>query len=115
MTHVAAIRRSGHALRRLPAAGMILFLAAAAALGCGERPTRATVLNELRDEINSRYGTMANGTPRINCGPCVRFALAFRERWNERFRDDVNLACVMSDDGEECGHVALKFADGSYF
>src|SRR5205823_1220156 len=78
------------------------------------RPDRDTVLNGLRDELNANYGDMA-GTPRINCGPCARFALAFRERWNARFRAKVHLVCVLSLDRGECGHVALKLPDGRYF
>src|SRR5262245_19156732 len=76
---------------------------------------RAAVLNGLRDEINATYGRDENGTPRVNCGPCGRFAISFREQWNARFREKVNIACVMSPDGTECGHVAVKFMDGSYF
>jgi len=78
------------------------------------RPDRNSVLNRLRDEINASYG-MKGGTPRINCGPCARFAIAFRERWNARFRDKVNLLCVMTADGRLCGHVALKFPNGACF
>jgi hypothetical protein len=78
------------------------------------RSIRNTELNALKNDINAVYGTH-DGTPRVNCGPCARFAVAFRERWNARFPDKVNIACVMSADGSECGHVALKFSDGSYF
>ena len=78
------------------------------------RPNRVTVLNALRDEINANYGDKA-GTPRINCGPCARFAVAFRERWNARFREQINIVCVLSPDRKECGHVALKWADGTCF
>src|SRR4051812_20382036 len=41
------------------------------------------VLNALRDAINSVYG-FREVTPRINLGPCGRFAKAFREEWNAR-------------------------------
>lgn len=43
-------------------------------------------LNALRNDINVRYG-FRNGAPRINLGPCGRFARDFRERWNLRFRE----------------------------
>jgi hypothetical protein len=76
---------------------------------------RAEILNGLRDEINDNYGIMTNGTPRINCGPCARFAIAFLEQWNVRFREKVNIVCIMSPDGTECGHVVLSLPNGSYF
>jgi hypothetical protein len=102
-------------LRRGP--GDLLLGLLIACAGCGHsasRVDRVTVLNELRDEINANYG-VRNGWPRINCGPCARFAIAFRERWNARFREKVNLVCVLTFDRNGCGHVALKFADGSYY
>jgi hypothetical protein len=71
------------------------------------------VLNGLRDEINAHYG-YRNGSPCVNWGPCGRFAKTFREQWNARFCDKVNIAFVMAPDGL-CHHVALKFPDGSYF
>ncbi|HEY2827478.1 MAG TPA: hypothetical protein VGJ04_07755 [Pirellulales bacterium] len=76
---------------------------------------RAEILNGLRDEINDNYGIMTNGTPRINCGPCARFAIAFLEQWNARFCAKVNIVCIMSSDGTECGHVVLSLPNGSYF
>src|SRR5262245_30812248 len=76
---------------------------------------RTVVLNDVRDEINATFGRDENGTPGINCGPCGRFAIAFREQWNARFREKVNIACVMSPDRKECGHVVVKFADGRFF
>ena len=76
---------------------------------------RPSVLNRLRDEINAHYGYYKDGTPRVNCGPCGRFARAFREQWNARFSEKVNIVCLMSPDGSICGHVVLKFPDGSYF
>jgi hypothetical protein len=74
---------------------------------------RVAILNGLRDEINAHYGFRQN-VPCINWGPCGRFAKAFREQWNERFHEKVNIAFVMAPDGS-CHHVALKFPDGSYF
>jgi hypothetical protein len=78
-------------------------------------PNRVAVLNHLRDEINRNYGFDDHGTPRINCGPCGRFAVVFRERWNARFRETPNIACVMSPDRSYCGHVVLKFRDNTFF
>jgi hypothetical protein len=74
---------------------------------------RVAALNSLRDEINAHYG-YRDGTPCINWGPCGRFGNAFREQWNARFRDKVNIAFVMAPDGL-CHHVALRFPGGSCF
>src|SRR5262249_8486333 len=71
------------------------------------------LLNGLRDDINAHYG-IREGVPCINGGPCGRFAKAFRQQWNARFREKVNLAFVMTPDGW-CLHVVVKFSDGSYF
>jgi hypothetical protein len=78
---------------------------------------RVAVLNRLRDEIKARYGFDQNGTPRVNRGPCGRFARAFREQWNVRFSEEATIVCLMlmSADGLFCGHVVVKFPDGSYF
>jgi hypothetical protein len=94
--------------------GLGLLMAWARSYFVASRPDRVTVLNGLRDEINANYGDKT-GTPRINCGPCARFAIAFRERWNARFREKINLVCVLSPDRNGCGHVALKLPDGSCF
>ncbi len=76
---------------------------------------RAVVLNRLRDEINAHYGCDENGDPFVNCGPCGRFAREFREQWNARFNEKVNIVFQMSPDGSHCGHILVKFPDGSYF
>jgi hypothetical protein len=102
-------RRNAIALASLAA-----FVALVTAFQKTERPDQRTVLNDLRDEINETYGRL-EGTPRINCGPCTRFALAFRKQWKERFGDDLALVCVMSPGGDECGHVALKLPAGNYY
>jgi hypothetical protein len=73
---------------------------------------RAALLNSLRDEINANYG-YKDGTPRVNCGPCIRFAMAFRDRWNARFAAKAKFACLISQ--SLCGHVAVKLPDGSFF
>jgi hypothetical protein len=78
------------------------------------RPSRDAVLNGLRDEINGHYGYL-DGVPRVNRGPCGRFAKAFRERWNARFRAEVHIAFVMPNDGGECCHVLVQLPGGSYF
>ena len=75
---------------------------------------RHAVLDHLRDEINASYG-FRDGVPRINLGPCGRFARDFREQWNARFPDKVHIAFVMSDDGATCHHVLLKLPDGNYY
>ena len=75
---------------------------------------RADVLHALRNDVNAAYG-FRNGAPRINLGPCGRFARDFRERWNARFRDRVDIAFVMAGDGSQCHHVLLKLPDGSFY
>jgi hypothetical protein len=96
---------------------LFLGLLIACVGGChsSSQANRVTVLNELRDDINANYGYMSNGTPRINCGPCARFAVAFREQWKTRFRKEVTLECVLSQNRKDAGHVAIKFSDGSYY
>jgi hypothetical protein len=73
-------------------------------------------LNRLRNEINATYG-FRGGVPRINLGPCGRFAKAFHEQWNARFKDKVNIAFVIvkAPAGPFCGHIVVKLPDGNYF
>lgn len=81
------------------------------------RGTAETVeaLKALRNDITARYG-FRNGAPRINLGPCGRFARDFRERWNERFRDPVTIVFIMSNsDASNCYHVLVKLPEGRYF
>jgi hypothetical protein len=107
---------------------LLLALSLCAAGGCSTQPTapngrRANYrdakmvepLNALRDDINARYG-FRNGTPRINLGPCGRFARDFRERWNARFREQVTIAFIMSNtDPSNCFHVLVRLPDGRYY
>jgi hypothetical protein len=75
------------------------------------------VLNGLRDEINATYG-FVEGWPRINRGPCGRFAKIFHEQWNARFEEKIDIVFVMMPDipdGVGCDHVLVKLPDGSYF
>jgi hypothetical protein len=74
----------------------------------------AEALNALSHDINARYG-YRDGTPRVNLGPCGRFARDFRARWNARFRDPITIAFIMSNDGMTCHHVLVKLPDGTYF
>jgi hypothetical protein len=72
-------------------------------------------LTALRDDINARYG-FRNGTPRINLGPCGRFARDFRERWNSRFEKPATIAFIMSNsDPSNCFHVLVRLPDGHYY
>ena len=72
-------------------------------------------LTALRDDINSRYG-FRNGVPRINLGPCGRFARDFRERWNERFTEPTTIAFIMSNgDPSNCFHVLVRLPEGHYY
>jgi hypothetical protein len=68
----------------------------------------------LRDEINLSYG-YRDAVPRINLGPCGRFAREFREQWNSRFHQEINIVFIMSPDGNECYHVLVRLPDGNYF
>ncbi len=61
-------------------------------------PDRDAVLNGLRDEINVNYGFDENRFPRVNCGPCARFAILFRDKWNAKFGEKLNIACAMTTD-----------------
>jgi hypothetical protein len=73
------------------------------------------VLNALRNDIDARYG-FRNGSPRINLGPCGRFARDFRERWNARFRDPVTIAFIIANkDPSNCYHVLVRLPEGRYF
>jgi hypothetical protein len=75
---------------------------------------RVEVLNRLRDDINAAYG-FRDGTPRINLGPCGRFARDFRERWNARFQDKSHVIFVMADDGSQCHHVLVRLPGGACY
>lgn len=63
-------------------AGLLLLSCALTAAWQGypvQRPSaESAILNHLRDEINANYGYNST-TPRVNCGPCIRFAIAFRD------------------------------------
>jgi hypothetical protein len=76
---------------------------------------QVAVLNKLRNEINLVYGYKDFTSPRVNLGPCGRFAKAFREKWNARFKIKVNIVFVMSANGTHCYHVLVKLPDGNYF
>jgi hypothetical protein len=78
----------------------------------GERWTES--LNRLRDSINDACG-FRDGVPRVNLGPCGRFAKSFYEQWNARLSPKVTIAFVMSQDGSECHHVVIKLPDGRFF
>jgi hypothetical protein len=76
---------------------------------------QVAVLNGLRDEINQVDGYSDTSEPRVNLGPCGRFAKTFREEWNERFKRKVNVVFVMGFWGTHCYHVLVKLPDGNYF
>ena len=76
---------------------------------------QVVVLNGLRDEINSIYGYDDASEPRVNLGPCGRFAKTFREEWNARFKKKVNIVFVMGFWGTYCYHVLVKLPDRNYF
>jgi hypothetical protein len=109
---LSRLRRQWVLAAVVAAAGLLTALASR----CNDpgQPSRDAVLNDLRDTINAHYGYL-DGVPRVNRGPCGRFAKAFRERWNARFRAEVHIAFVMPNDGGECCHVLVKLPGGSYF
>jgi hypothetical protein len=74
---------------------------------------QVAVLDGLRNEINLTYG-FENGWPRIDRGPCGRFAKLFREQWNERFRRKINIAFIIMTNGG-CDHVLVRLPDGSFY
>ena len=76
---------------------------------------QAAVLNGLRDEINTIYGYSNASEPRVNLGPCGRFAKTFREEWNARFEKKANIVFVMGFWGTYCYHVLVRLPDGNYF
>lgn len=71
------------------------------------------VLNRLRDDVNGTYGYV-DGWPRIDRGPCGRFAKLFYEHWNQRFERKASIAFIMTTNGI-CDHVLVKLRDGSYY
>lgn len=73
-----------------------------------------TALNALRDDLDARYG-FREGTPRINLGPCGRFARDFRVEWNARFPDPATIVFVMSNNGLNCHHVLIRLPDGHFY
>ena len=75
---------------------------------------RVAVLNSLRDEINGCYG-YRDGAPRINLGPCGKFAKAFTEHWNAHFTQKIHIVFVMANDESQCWHVLVKLPDGNYY
>lgn len=72
------------------------------------------ILNRLRNDINLQYG-FKDGVPRINLGPCGRFAKEFREQWNARFKQKINIVFAMTPDGARCFHVLVRLPDGTYY
>jgi len=74
---------------------------------------QVTVLNRLRDEVNFTYGYV-DGWPRIDRGPCGRFANLFYREWNRRFRNKVCIAFIMTTN-EICDHVLIKLPDDNYY
>jgi hypothetical protein len=79
----------------LPAALIVGLSVACAGYYHLTRHSRGAILNGLRDDINAHYGHR-EGVPCINGGPCGRLAKAFRQQWNARFREKVNIAFVMT-------------------
>jgi hypothetical protein len=75
---------------------------------------RVAVLNRLRNAILSTYGCL-EGWPRINLGPCGRFARDLCQQWNARFSEKINIVFLMTLDGSECKHIVVSLPDGNLF
>src|SRR4051812_44140992 len=75
---------------------------------------QVVALKAIKDDINAVYG-FRDGVPRVNLGPCGRFARDFREAWNSRFRNKVQIAFVMSGDRSMCHHVLVQLPDGNFY
>ena len=73
-----------------------------------------TVLNHLKDEINTLLG-FHEDTPRINYGPCGVFAKLFFDDWNQRFDEKVHICFIMTLDLEECDHVLIRLPWGELY
>lgn len=74
-----------------------------------------SILEDLKNEINEIYGFYDDGAPRINRGPCGRFAKLFYEEWNKRFTYSVSISFIMSLDSSECYHVLIRLPNGNYY
>lgn len=113
-----AVRPTHHPLILLLLAGLVCSRARTVVQREGPRATldaqTIAALNRLRDDVNAAYG-YREGVPRVNLGPCGRFAKAVREQWNARFSEKINIAFVMSQDNSMCHHVVVRLPDGSYF
>lgn len=75
---------------------------------------REATLNRLHNDINRAYGFI-DGVPRVNSGPCGRFARDFRDQWNALFDQKVNIVFAMTTDLKLCYHVLVKLPDGNYY
>ena len=53
--------------------------------------------------------------PRINVGPCGRFAKKFREEWIARFKQKINLVFAMNPNGSHRFHVLVRLSNGAYY
>jgi hypothetical protein len=71
-------------------------------------------LNRISEKINAEYGYRDN-IPRINLGPCGRFAKSFYTIWNLRFPEKVTICFLFPPGHGVCDHVCIKLPDGNYF
>jgi hypothetical protein len=71
-------------------------------------------LERIRQDINAEYGFMEN-MPRINLGPCGRFARLFYGIWNSRCEEKVIICFFIPPGDGTCEHVFIKLPDGNYF
>lgn len=75
---------------------------------------RIAVLNELRNELLTTYGTI-DGWTRLAMGPCGKFAHTFYEEWNHTFKDSVNIVFMMKPDSSDCNHIIIRLPDKNLF
>jgi len=71
-------------------------------------------LTRIRKDINAEYGFMGD-LPRINLGPCGRFAKLFYTIWNSRLDPKVIICFLIPPGDGTCEHVFIKLPDGNYF
>ena len=112
--------------RPLAQRGLVALLCVLGIVGCSTSERQearahyqlervAASLNALRNDICAEYG-FRNGAPRVNLGPCGRFARDFRERWNARFHEPVEIAFIIANnDPANCFHVLIRLPDGNFF
>lgn len=104
----------------LAALAVVVLAVPLLASGCKARVERLPAgavdqeLELIRQAVVARFGEL-EGTPRVNLGPCGPFAKLFREEWNARFAEPVEIGFALSFDGNRSFHVFVRLPDGRFF